>query len=104
MAKYYGKIGFATTSEERPGVWVENFTERPYSGDILGNTRRIEFPEKVDADINITNRISIVADPYAKLNFHSMRYAVYLGTKWKISSVEVQFPRLILNLGGVYNG
>lgn len=104
MAKYYGEIGFATTSEDAPGVWVEHMAKRNYSGDVLNNTRRLEFPEKVDADINISNRISIVADPYAKLNFHSMRYAVYMGTKWIITSVEVQYPRLILSLGGIYNG
>ena len=104
MAKYYGEIGFATTSEDTPGVWVEHIDKRNYGGDVLNNTRRLEFPEKVDADINISNRISIVADPYARLNFHSMRYAVYMGTKWTINSVEVQYPRLILNLGGIYNG
>ena len=103
MAKYYGKIGFAVTTEDAPGVWVSHMTEKPYAGDVLNNTRRLEVTENVNPDINISNRISIVADPYAKLNFHSMRYAVYLGTKWKISSVEVQFPRLILNLGGLYN-
>ena len=104
MAKYYGKIGFAITSEDRPGVWKEHITERPYGGDILNNTRRLELVDKVNADLNISNRISIVADPYAKLNFHSMRYAVYMGAKWRISSVEVQYPRLILNLGGIWNG
>ena len=105
MAKYYGKIGFATTVEdpEDSGIWKEKITNRQYSGDILNNTRRLEAVEKVNSDINISNRISIIADPYAKLNFHSMRYAEYLGSKWKISSVEVSFPRLILNLGGLYN-
>lgn len=106
MAKYHGKIGFAVTIEEPAdsGIWVEKIKTFPYSGDVLNNTRRIELADNVNADINISNRISIVADAYAKLNFHSMRYAEYLGTKWRISSVEVAFPRLILNLGGEYNG
>lgn len=106
MAKYYGKIGFATTVEDPvdSGIWKEKITARPYSGDVLNNTRRIELADNVNADLNISNRISIVADPYAKLNFHSMRYAEYLGSKWRITSVEVSFPRLILNLGGLYNG
>lgn len=105
MAKYYGKIGFATTVEdpEDSGIWKEKIATRQYSGDILNNTRRLEAVDKVNSDINISNRISIIADPYAKLNFHSIRYAEYLGSKWKISSVEVSFPRLILNLGGLYN-
>lgn len=106
MAKYYGKIGFGTTVEDPvdSGICKEKITVRPYSGDVLNNTRRIELADNVNADLNISNRISIVADPYAKLNFHSMRYAEYLGSKWRISSVEVSFPRLILNLGGLYNG
>ena len=106
MAKYRGKIGFATTVEEPAdsGIWVEKIKTLDYSGDVLNNTRRIELADNVNADINISNRISIVADAYAKTNFHSMRYAEYLGTKWRVSSVEVAFPRLILNLGGEYNG
>ena len=32
-----------------------------------------------------------------------MRYVEFMGAKWKISSVEVQYPRLILTVGGVYN-
>ena len=104
MAKYYGKIGFAVTSEDAPGVWVEHITERSYSGDILNNVRRLENSESLNDNINITERISIVADPYSRLNFHSIRYATFMGTKWKVSSVEVSFPRLVLNLGGIYNG
>lgn len=104
MAKYYGKIGFAVTSEDAPGVWVEHITPRFYSGDILNNVRRLENSESLNDNINITERISIVADPYARLNFHSIRYATFMGTKWKVSSVEVSFPRLVLNLGGIYNG
>ena len=105
MAKYYGKIGFATTVEdpEGSGIWKNKITPRSYKMDVLNNVRRLEATESVNDDINISNRISIVADPYAKLNFHSIRYAEYLGSKWKVSSVEVAYPRLTLNLGGLYN-
>lgn len=104
MAKYYGKIGFGSTSEDSPGVWVEHIVERSYSVDILNNVRRLEGSESINDNINISNRISIVADPYARMNFHTIRYATFLGTTWKVSSVEVNPPRLILNLGGIYNG
>ena len=104
MAKYYGSIGFAETVETTPGVWVEQITERKYYCDLLENTRRLEFSGSVNDDVNISNRISIVADPYANQNFHSMRYAEYMGSKWKVSSVKVERPRLILTLGGLYNG
>lgn len=104
MAKFYGKIGYASTVETKPGVYEEQIVERSYYGDLIRNTRRLQSSDKVNDDINISNEISIVADPYATNNFHTMRYAIFMGTKWKISNVEVSYPRLILTLGGVYNG
>lgn len=104
MAKYCGKIGYATTVETTPGVWSEQIVERKYYGDLTRNSRRLQSPDKVNDDIVIANQLSIVADPYAINNFHSMRYAEFMGAKWKVSDVEVQYPRLILTLGGVYNG
>lgn len=104
MAKFYGKIGYANTVETKPGVYEEQIVERSYYGDLIRNTRRLQSADQVNDDINISNEISIVADPYAANNFHTMRYAVFMGTKWKISNVEVSYPRLILTLGGVYNG
>ena len=104
MAKWFGKIGFATTVETTPGVWEEQIVPREYYGDVVRNTRRLQSSsEKLNDDINISNQLSIVADPYANENFHAIRYAEFMGAKWKISSVEVQYPRLILELGGVYN-
>lgn len=104
MGKWFGKIGYAVTEETTPGVWVEQITERTYYGDIIRNTRRLQTSDKLNDDINVSNEISIVADPFARDNFHAMRYVEFMGTRWKVSSVEVQYPRLILSLGGVYNG
>ena len=104
MAKWYGVIGYAETVETTPGVWNEQVTKRNYYGDLTRNTRRLQTADKLNDDINITNELSIVADPYAMNNFHSMRYAEFMGTAWKITNVEVQYPRLILTLGGVWNG
>lgn len=104
MAKYYGKIGYAETVETNPGVWTEQITERSYYGDMIRNTRRLQSAGQVNDNINIANDLSIIADPYAINNSHTMRYAEFMGAKWKISNVEVQYPRLILTLGGLYNG
>lgn len=104
MAKWYGVIGYAEMVETTPGVWKEQVTKRNYYGDLTRNTRRLQTADKLNDDINITNELSIVADPYAMNNFHSMRYAEFMGTAWKITNVEVQYPRLILSLGGVWNG
>lgn len=101
--KWCGKIGFAEQVETYPDVWEEVITEKTYYGDIIRNTRRIQAVDKVNSDLTIQNEISIVADPYATNNFYSMRYIVFMGTKWTVSSVEVQYPRLILSLGGQYH-
>lgn len=104
MAKWYGKIGFGVTEETKPGVWEENITERNYYGDVIRNTRRMQTADKINDDINVGNEISIIADPYAIQNFYTMKYAEFMGVKWKITNVDVQRPRLILSLGGLYNG
>lgn len=102
MAKWYGKIGYVNLVETEPGVWEEQITEEEYFGDLTRNVRRYES-SGINDNLNISNNISIFGDPYAINNFHAMRYAEFMGAKWKITSVEVQYPRLLLTLGGVYN-
>lgn len=104
MNKFYGKIGYAISEETVPGIWVEQIVERSYYGDVIRNIRRLQSSENLNDNINVSNEISIVADAFANQNFHSMRYVEYMGTKWKVSSIEVKYPRLILSIGGVYNG
>lgn len=104
MAKFYGVIGYAEQFESAPGVWKEHIIERQYYGDLTRNTRNLQSADQLNDNINVANEISIVADPFANENFHSMRYVEFMGTKWKITNVEVRFPRLILTVGGVYNG
>lgn len=104
MAKYYGNIGYAETVETSPGVHTEVITERAYFGDVFRNNRNLQSSGGVNDNIDISNEISIVADPFAYQNFHSMRYAEFMGTRWKITKVDAQqYPRLVLSLGGVYN-
>lgn len=105
MAKIYGVIGYADTVETSPGIWEEELVTRRYVGDLNRNSRRLESSGNVNDNVNISNEISIVADPYAMNNFHKMRYVEFMGAKWKIASVDASTrPRLILTIGGVYNG
>lgn len=103
MAKWYGEIGYAETIETRPGVWVEQIVKRNYYGDVGRNARRLESTGNLNDNINISNEISIVSDPFANENFHAIRYIEFMGAKWKVSNVEVRYPRLILTIGGLYN-
>lgn len=103
MARFCGIVGFAETRETRPGVWEEIMTERQYYGDVVRNIRKLQSTSQLNDNVDVSNNISIVADPYANQNFHAIRYVIFMGTKWKVSSVEVQYPRLVLTVGGVYN-
>lgn len=106
MARFYGKVGYIETVETEPGngVWQEQATERSYYGDVLRNSKRWERGEGVNDDLNVSNRISIVADPYAFRHFFAIKYVEWMGARWKVETVEVERPRLILTIGGVYNG
>lgn len=104
MAKWFGKIGYSETVETDPGIWTEKITEREYYGDVYRNSRTFQNSGSVNDDINVNNSISIVADPFAYQNFHNIKYVEFMGTLWKAYNIEVQYPRLSLTIGGVYNG
>lgn len=90
--------------ETEPGIFEERAEARRYYGDVIRNTRRYENGQWLHDNLNVTNQISILADAYAQNNFFAMRYISWMGSLWEISSIDVQRPRLILTIGGVYNG
>lgn len=102
MAKFYGKIGFGIEDEVRPGVW-SGVTERTYRGDVIHTINRPHIGQEVNESVDVRNQISIVSDPFAVNNFASIRYVEWLNTKWEVTSAELKYPRIELNLGGVYN-
>ena len=104
MAKFSGKIGYAETSETSPGVWKETITERQYKGDLIRHYRKWDSPTSLNDDIVFIQDISIVADPYAYTNAHNMRYVVFNGVRWKISTVEIERPRIKISTGGEWHG
>lgn len=105
MAKWFGKVGYSETVETAPGVWTPQDTVREYYGDIKRNSTRWNVnSESTNDDLTVNVQISIVADPFAIDKFYSMKWIECMGTKWKVTNVEPQFPRLLLTLGGVYNG
>lgn len=105
MARFYGEIGYADSVETAPGVHEDVVEEHPYFGDVLRASRDQSQGDQINPEISVnSNSISIVGDEKAFNEFHTMRYVKWAGTRWLISSYEVQFPRLILRLGGKYNG
>lgn len=104
MAKFHGPIGFGIPTEVKPGVWKDKLSNRLYSGDIIQIIKKTQSAGQVNDDVNVTNKISIIADPYATNNLQSIKYVEFLGAKWKVTDVSVEYPRLILTIGGVFNG
>ena len=102
MAKWFGKVGYAVTEETEPGIWEETITDREYYGDVISNRFKRQNSGDVNDDINISQIISIVADPFAYQHCSKIIYVEYMGSKWKVSYVEPMFPRLQLTIGGVY--
>lgn len=105
MAKYYGAIGFSHTYEDEnsPGDWVTGIVEKKYKGEVLRNKRNWQDSGHLNDNLTIKNEISILADEFAYRNLHEICYVTWLGTKWKVSEIEIQYPRLNLTIGGVYN-
>ena len=104
MGKWFGKIGYSISEETEPGVWEPTIVEHEYYGDVTSNRINRQNSGEVNDRINLANVISIVADPFAYQNCSKMAYAEIMGANWKITDIEIQHPRLILTIGGVYNG
>lgn len=104
MARFYGAIGYVVEEETAPDVISEMPVERMYKGDLLKSAHRLESGLGVNDNVTISNQVSIIADPYANNHMHTMRYVKWRGTAWKITGIDVQPPRLVISLGGVYNG
>lgn len=106
MTRFFDVVGYGESLESEPGsgVWTDHITEVEYYGDVVRNTRKLEAGDKVNDDVVVGNSISIVADEFAYNNFFKIKYVGWAGTLWIVTDVEVRSPRLILTLGGVYNG
>ena len=106
MARFHGGVGFGISTEtsENSGVWEDVIIELPYRGDIVKNIRRLQGTDGVNDNITVGNSISIIADSYAIEHFLDIKYVRWNGSFWVVSTVTVQRPRLILDLGSVYNG
>lgn len=104
--RFYGEVGYGDSVESPvgSGVFVDQITEFAYFGDVVRNSRRLDNADQLNENIVVSNSISIVADQYAVEHFFDIRYVRWNGVLWTVTLVTVQSPRLILNLGSVYNG
>lgn len=100
--KWFGKIAFADQKDDGTGVWKSVITERDYYGDVLRNSKRDENSTVINSNITLSNQLSVVADPFILDSFTQIVYVEVFGKKWKVSSVDVNYPRLTINFGELY--
>ena len=104
MARYFGNVGYVESVETAPSVFTERATERPYYGDEITVNRRLTKGEGPNDNVEIGNQFSILADAYAYDHFFAIRYITWMGQRWKVTKATVQRPRILLDVGGLWNG
>jgi hypothetical protein len=104
MNRFYGNVGFVKDKETAPGVIMPTIIEKPYYGTINRQNRRWDTLNEVNDHLTLSEEISIVADDYFYENIGYIAYVVRLGVKWKVKTITPSYPRIILELGGEYNG
>ena len=104
MAKYSGKVGYGEEVETVPGVWEVRIEERMMKGDKIRQNANIRDSGKVNNEITLNHRVSLLGDAYAFANYYIMKWIEIDGRRWEVASVEVQRPRLIVDIGGLWHG
>ena len=102
MSRFSGKLGFVMTNETEEGVWLENFVELQVKGTIRSLYVRNDNSESVNNNLRLTNEISILMDTKINTYIETLKYVVWKGSKWEVQSIGVNYPRLTINLGGLY--
>lgn len=102
--RFFGKIGFIQVENQGDGIYEPSYVERDYGGVFNRKSYHVSQGESVIDDISLSNEISVFADSFIYDNLSRMAYVVIDGNKWKISSVELRYPRIIVRSGGVFNG
>ena len=102
MSRFSGKLGFVMTQETEEGVWLENFVELSAKGTIRSLYVRNDNNTTVNTNLRLTNEISILLDSKIQTYLETLKYVVYKGSKWEVQSIGVNYPRLTINLGGLY--
>lgn len=100
--KFHGNIGFSVSQETTLGVWTQVIKDVPYYGEFTKQVNKWTTGTEINDNASFSSQLSIVSDPFAINNFHSIKYVEYQGIKWKVTSVEIMRPRLLLTLGGEY--
>jgi hypothetical protein len=104
MARFHGNVGYGISVQTTPGVFSPSIIEREYFGETIEESRQLQQGDQVNPNLTINNRISIVADDFATEHLQAIRYVILYGAYWRVTGCKIQRPRIILSVGGPYNG
>lgn len=105
--KWHGMIGFEIQVEvsDDPGkatVWKPQIIPRHYYGEVQRLIKREGGGDKVNNDISFNNQFTIISDLYAQHNAYNMKWIEWMGRKWHITEITIEYPRITINIGGEY--
>ena len=102
MSRFSGKLGFVMTRETEEGVWLEDKIEIPVKGTIRSLYVRNDNNSSVNSNLRLTNEVSVLMNSKITTYLETLKYVVWKGSKWEVQSIGVNYPRLTINLGGLY--
>lgn len=102
MSRFSGELGFVISRETAEGVWLEDRIEIPVKGTIRSLYVRNDNNSSVNSNLRLTNEVSILLNSKIQTYLETLKYVVWKGSKWEVQSIGVAYPRLSINLGGLY--
>ena len=105
--KWHGMIGFETQVEvsddpRKATVWKPQIVPKHYYGEVQRIIKREGSGDKVNNDISFNNQFFIISDLYAQHNAYNMKWIEWMGRKWHITEITIEYPRITINIGGEY--
>lgn len=107
--KWSGDIGFFIDKEVvkdgvGTGVWKKQIEDKHYGGEVIRDYRSQENNNFVNENLNINNTISIICDRFIDDHIMDIVYITFKNKKFKVKGFTVNYPRIELQIGGLYNG
>ena len=97
-------LGFAEEQQVRPGIWDDVITEVPKLADIAQRTEAFEVEGNILPEYRTSTTVSVLSQGPVKPDYSNLRYVLYAGERWIVSSAVHAPPRLTIYIGEVYSG
>lgn len=97
-------LGFAESKQVRPGIWDDEITEVPKLAEVRQRTETFQVEGNVIPEYKTTTSVSVLSQGPVKPDYSNLRYVLYAGERWIVTSAVHEPPRMTLFIGEVYSG